>query len=173
MIKLYFIRHGQSEYNKAGLLAGSTDTPLTDLGREQALAAGIAAKDLGVELMFASPLGRARETAEIMAGQMGYPAQNIIFDARLKERHFGSLEGTVWNYGVDLTGTAGLESIEHLHARVASVIADIRERPERSILIVAHGATGRLIREVTDATQAYKFNNTTVKSNNAEIIQLI
>lgn len=173
MIKLYFIRHGQSEYNKAGLLAGSTNTPLTDLGREQARTAGIAAKDLGVELIFASPLSRARETAEIMADEMGYPSQNIIFDERLKERHFGGLEGSVWEPGIDLTGAVDLEEIAQLHARVAAVIAEISQRSEGTILIVSHGATGRMIREVTDPTHGYKFDNITVRSNNAEIIQLI
>lgn len=173
MKSIYFIRHGESVMNAQGLLAGSTDTPLTDTGREQARLAGQQAKELGITLIYASPLSRARETAEIMAREMGHPPDQIVFDERLVERHFGSLEGTVWEFGIDLSGAVDLETIAHLHNRVASIMTEIQERAEETILIVSHGATGRMIREVLDYTHAYTFNNTTVKSNNAQLMKVL
>jgi broad specificity phosphatase PhoE len=63
----YFLRHGESESNKAGRMQGRGDSPLSVRGREQAREAGLWMRDRRVQLVLTSPLARARETAEIIA----------------------------------------------------------------------------------------------------------
>src|SRR5690606_2527197 len=71
MKKLYFIRHGLSVMNRQGVFSGSIDTPLTDEGRKQAKRAGKLARDFGIDYIVSSPLARALETAQIIAGEIG------------------------------------------------------------------------------------------------------
>ena len=91
--ELYVLRHGQTEWNAAGRMQGHMDSPLTDLGREQAAMQGriLRALDLPADVTFhCSPQGRARQTAEIaLAGLTEAP----VFDHRLKEVSVGAFEG--------------------------------------------------------------------------------
>jgi len=68
---LYFLRHGESDWNVARLCIGQLDRPLTDRGRAQALAAGARCRSLGVELIFHSPLSRAADTAHAISQATG------------------------------------------------------------------------------------------------------
>lgn len=157
--------------NAEALLAGRTDTPLTETGKAQALAAGVEAKELSIDLIIASPLDRAHTTANIIAEQIGYPLDSIILDERLMERDFGEAEGAPWVFGMDISDTPGLEPIEDLHKRVAEVLDFAKSRPETIVLIVAHGAVYRMFHELTSTD--YTFDNIALKSKNAEIIKLI
>lgn len=170
MTHLYFIRHGQSAMNAVGLFAGSLDSPLTDTGREQAKAAGKAAKSLGIDIIISSPMSRAYETAQIIARELGIDESHIVLDEDLVERHFGEREGQPWQPGIDLSGTPGLEPIEQFRARVNAGLQRAQNRPEGVVLIVAHGAVYRMLRELTEAD--YTFLNTTAYSENAQVIQL-
>ena len=67
--KLYLIRHGETQANKTGVLMGSTDTPLNDQGRQQAMMLRDRTTALEVDSIFASPLSRAVETASIVFGE--------------------------------------------------------------------------------------------------------
>jgi broad specificity phosphatase PhoE len=71
--RFYFLRHGESEGNRTNTIQGHQDYPLSDLGRRHARAAGRWLADKDVELLYASPLERARETAEIIARESGAP----------------------------------------------------------------------------------------------------
>jgi broad specificity phosphatase PhoE len=66
-----FVRHGESEANRLGIVQGHKDSPLSQAGREHARAAGRWLTDEGVELVFTSPLSRSRETATILAEVAG------------------------------------------------------------------------------------------------------
>ena len=88
----YFVRHGETETNAAGLIAGSLDVVLTARGREQAFAAGEALSSEPITAIYVSPLKRARETAEPIAARFHLPL--IILDD-LAERRWGALEGRV------------------------------------------------------------------------------
>jgi broad specificity phosphatase PhoE len=102
---LYFIRHGETDWNLEGRLQGQTDTPLNTTGRRQAAACGHILGDLlgrdGQPLSHyacvASPLTRARETMELMLGAMPAPLRPdppiYRTDDRLKELTFGAWEG--------------------------------------------------------------------------------
>ena len=87
---LYLIRHGQTEWNLKKRLQGGKDSPLTALGRQQAQAVAVSLKTQPPSLLLSSPLGRARTTAEIIAGALGLTVEE---DDRLGELRFGAAEG--------------------------------------------------------------------------------
>jgi probable phosphoglycerate mutase len=98
---IYYIRHGETEWNAEGRLQGAQDIPLNDLGRKQAVSAGsilahLLARDRRSEqsLSFvASPLGRARSTMELVRGVLRLPFDYSI-DDRLREIGYGRWEGS-------------------------------------------------------------------------------
>jgi broad specificity phosphatase PhoE len=99
---IYYIRHGQTEWNAAGRFQGSRDIPLNDLGREQAAHAGGILKDLfarherGADSVgyVSSPLGRARSTMEFVRSQLGLLPDDYALDDRLREIGYGHWEGS-------------------------------------------------------------------------------
>jgi broad specificity phosphatase PhoE len=88
----YFLRHGQTDWNRDGRYQGTSDTPLNETGVTQAKAAASAIATVRINRIVASPLIRALKTAEIVAEKTGVP---IYVDRDLRERHFGSFEGLV------------------------------------------------------------------------------
>jgi broad specificity phosphatase PhoE len=102
MPTIYYIRHGETEWNAEGRLQGVQDIPLNDLGRAQAanaggILAGLFARDGRNEqsLPFvASPLGRARSTMELVRGVLKLPVGGYAIDDRLREIGYGSWEGS-------------------------------------------------------------------------------
>ena len=144
---LLFLRHGQTDWNAQGLFQGRTDIPLNETGREQARAQAeaLVSHEPPVDVIYASPLLRASETAEIVQQALGVP---IDFDERLVERCFGDLEGTPIVRGQDEEGLArhGAESFSVLHERVKGFLDDIAvRRPGQCVLVVAHGNVGRMV----------------------------
>lgn len=103
---LYFIRHGETDWNRLGRLQGQTETPLNARGRAQAKAAAvhlrraIAADGLEGRLadlpFHASPMARTRASAEILRGELGLDPFGYTTDDRLKEVAFGEWEGRSW-----------------------------------------------------------------------------
>jgi broad specificity phosphatase PhoE len=99
---IYYIRHGETEWNADGRLQGVQDIPLNDLGRKQAAAAGailagLFERDGRDERSFpfvASPLGRARSTMELVRGALKLPPQGYSIDDRLREIGYGHWEGS-------------------------------------------------------------------------------
>jgi uncharacterized phosphatase len=136
-----FIRHGQTDWNRDDKLQGSSDIPLNELGRQQAREAAALLAPGGWQVVVSSPLRRARETAEIIAAELGielgpsYPG--------FVERDYGSLEGTSssetmarWPHR-DYPGAESLRSVVGRGlAGLASVWADFGDR---DVVIVCHG----------------------------------
>ena len=99
---IYYIRHGETQWNAEGRLQGTQDVPLNDLGRKQAADAGGILADLfardgrnGQSLAFvASPLGRARSTMELVRGALKLPPCDYSIDDRLREIGYGHWEGS-------------------------------------------------------------------------------
>jgi uncharacterized phosphatase len=172
MKKLYFIRHGLSEMNKQGLFAGRADTPLTDEGRAQAKAAGAKAKDLKIDLIISSPLSRARETAEIISREIGYPVDRIKFSDLLIERHWGDLEGTPHIVVHDLDEVPNAETSKDLLSRGESALRYLESLEANNILVVSHGTFGRALRHyiVEDLPFINKSGDKSISLPNGEII---
>ncbi|MGJ4891458.1 histidine phosphatase family protein [Bradyrhizobium sp. HKCCYLR20261] len=98
---IYYIRHGETEWNALGRLQGTQDIPLNALGRVQAVQAGnilseLVARnghDAGRLPYVASPLIRARATMELVRGALKLPVADYALDARLREIGYGKWEG--------------------------------------------------------------------------------
>jgi alpha-ribazole phosphatase len=147
-------RHGQTDFNAGARFQGQTDTPLSDLGREQARRLGERLAREDIDAAYASDLSRARETAEIALAERAIP---VRLDARLREVAFGRWEGLTFaeierKYPGDVVARerdrvhfaqpGGGESLVQLGARVQAFIAEVLPRHEgRSVLMVAHGGT--------------------------------
>ena len=144
-------RHGQTDYNLAWRIQGSTDIPLNAVGLGQAryVAPHIAAA--GPAHFVASPLQRAYATALEAARLVD---REVATDARLQERCFGQFEGLTrteiaeryprefaqWRAGEEPVGV-GVETKEHVGARVAAAITEASEGMDGGLLVVtAHGA---------------------------------
>lgn len=94
-MKLILLRHGESQWNLENRFTGWEDVPLTVSGISEAKFAGhqINKKKIIINSLFTSQLQRAIHTAEIVADQIDFNRQDIEYDWRLNERHYGSLQG--------------------------------------------------------------------------------
>ncbi len=89
-MKIYFVRHGETDWNKERKIQGQVDIPLNEFGRHLARETAKGLRDVPFDVCFTSPLGRARETAEIILEGRDVP---ILEDKRILEMNFGVLEG--------------------------------------------------------------------------------
>jgi broad specificity phosphatase PhoE len=153
-LTLLLVRHGQSEWNAAGLLQGQTpDVPLTELGHAQAAAAAAELADLRPGALLSSDLLRAVQTAEHCARATGLP---LVTSAALREQGYGELEGRpsreLWDV-VDWTdphwSAPGGESLTELHARVQAFVKELAAEPPADVIaLVTHGDTIRAAQAV-------------------------
>ena len=89
-MNIYFIRHGETDWNKVRKLQGQIDIPLNEFGRQLAVETAPALKDISFDIVFTSPLGRAKETMEIVLGGRDV---KVVEDERIMEMGFGIYEG--------------------------------------------------------------------------------
>jgi broad specificity phosphatase PhoE len=185
MQTLYFIRHGESEDNAAGVWAHKT-SPLTEKGKEQARQTGREARQQGLQfdVILVSPLPRTQQTAQLIAEELGHPMQALETINELVERDWGSMTGTphISRLGSSvapdyLEAASGTEKLAALQDRAARVLAQLRERPEEHILVVGHGAFARALRRVLTnrpATEEYDAEaRARIYLQNAQIVRLI
>ncbi|UQA62722.1 histidine phosphatase family protein [Polyangium aurulentum] len=90
LLEIVIVRHGQSEGNRDQVFTGHSPSPLTELGRRQAEATAERISLRPVDLIYASDLPRAMQTAEPLVGRTGAP---FVTDAALRERDIGELTG--------------------------------------------------------------------------------
>lgn len=93
---IYLIRHGESEANINKKFCGITDVELSGTGIKQAINAGEKLKEETIHNIFSSPLRRAQNTAEIIAGIIGFNKNNIIIENCITEVNFGIFENLTW-----------------------------------------------------------------------------
>jgi broad specificity phosphatase PhoE len=143
----WFIRHGETDWNAQNLSQGAVDVPLNPTGEAQAHAAARLLVDRGIEAIYASPLSRARRTAEIIGASLGL-AVEVVPD--LREVAFGDREGQPMGdwFHEWIAGRftpAGGEAFAALRARAVAAINALLARPPAP-LIVAHGSFFRALR---------------------------
>ncbi|MCD1267441.1 histidine phosphatase family protein [Microbacterium sp. MEC084] len=146
MTLLALVRHGQTDWNAERRIQGRTDIPLNDTGRAQDLLAAEALRDGGWQRIASSTLGRATETAEIIASALGLepPATH----PGLMERDYGVAEGTLvadfharYDGGVPVPGA---ETHEELTERALAALAEVvAQEPDAPTIVVAHGGVIR------------------------------
>ncbi len=176
MTRFIVIRHGETEWNRLGRQQGHLDSPLTPLGRKQAEAMAAGLRSFRCDGCYASDLGRARETADIIVRALGLAYET---DVRLRERHLGALQGFTYDefavHHADelerFKGSdpdfrlSGGESERDRRERHTACLEDLaRRHPGRAILIVAHGGTLRSFMDRTlgippGAKRAYALPN--------------
>jgi broad specificity phosphatase PhoE len=157
---IVFVRHGETDWNAEARLQGHRDIPLNEKGRSQARRNGEAIAKQFAEIesfdYVASPLGRTRETMEIVRATLGLKPADYRLDDRLKEAFFGDWEGftigelsrshpdkiaerksDIWEFE-----PPGGESYRRVSERVGQWVASL----ERPTLAVAHGGVWRVLR---------------------------
>jgi len=156
---LYYIRHGETDWNREARLQGQREVPINATGRAQAHASGDILRDLiargpRIELDFvASPLGRARETMEIVRATLGVDPASYRVDGRLREIAFGSWEGFTLDE-LRRTSPDAVEAREHdkwefvppgaeSYAAMSRRVRDWYDELERDTVAVAHGGVLR------------------------------
>lgn len=171
MKTVYFVRHAQSQANVDGLMAGSEfETPLTKDGENQAKEAGEYLKNKGIEVIVCSPMKRTVKTAQIIAKEIGYDAKKIVTNPLLTERGLGYYSGKPFEEFLNDQNSGhvvddDMESFEALHDRVQEAFRWLRSLKQDTILVVSHGATGRMFRVVDrelaqdDFHQMERFDN--------------
>lgn len=160
---IYYLRHGETDWNKTGRLQGTLDIPLNDGGREQAVHAGRLlggllardGRDMNTLPFVASPLGRARMTMQLAREQLALPPSGYALDERLREIGYGSWEGRTLAeaeaqdpelYARRLqdkwtVGAPGGETYLDVQRRMQAWYDDLRT----DTVAVAHGGTARAL----------------------------
>jgi len=159
MDRLLLARHGESQFSARGLVNGDPGVacPLTDTGRDQARALGEALRDEPIDLCAVTEFERVRETAELALGGRDVPT---IVVPHLNDPRYGEFEGGpldryrtwVWESG-PLDAPFGGEHRGELAGRYAQGLRNLLERPEESILLVAHSLP---IRYALDAAEGLR-----------------
>jgi probable phosphoglycerate mutase len=147
MDEVVLARHGESESSAAGIVGG--DSPLTATGREQARRLGDQLAGFPAKVALCSAARRARETAEIALEGRGIPVETLH---DLGDVRFGDFDGRpLTEYRDWISAHAptkavpGGESRAETLARFASAFRDVLARPERHVMVVAHGLTIRAL----------------------------
>lgn len=153
MKRLYLLRHGQTEFNVKKLVQGRCDSPLTDLGRKQAGMAAAWLKAHGVvpDKVVSSSLGRAMDTASLVARELLGPDAAVEPCEGIIERCYGTFEEgphdalptDVWDPGEDLVPFGG-EGSKALQERIVATLTNIMgSEGIETLLAVSHGSASR------------------------------
>lgn len=155
---IYLIRHGETDWNLEKRMQGTTDIPLNDKGKRQALNIAKHIKKIPFHAIYSSPLSRAFKTASIIA--LHHPQVEIIKLHSLRERSFGVMEGKTqkefdgmhpglnweqsWYYPSFCPPNG--ESLEDVYKRVSKSIKKIlATHDNETIALISHGVTLRMI----------------------------
>ena len=164
-VPTWFLRHGESDANAAGVFAGQgVDSPLTVVGRNQARHAA-ALVPTEVEWIVASPLSRAVATAEIVRQICGI-SFDVEIDPRAIEYDVGSAAGlrTRPMTAIEMTERFGAEDPDEFAVRVRSLLDDLSLR-EGAGLLVSHAGVGRMIRTLCQGRQPSEFRDQALPEN--------
>lgn len=153
---IYVVRHGQSESN-IGPVRQGTESPLTEKGREEAAFVAKRVKNLPVEALISSSFVRARQTAEIISGEIGKPVEysDLFAERRMSSELKGISHQDPLNIRVNklirehfhLPGWrhSDEENFDDLKQRAGEALSYLENRPEQNILVVSHGIFARVL----------------------------
>lgn len=137
---IYFVRHGQTNWNLEGRIQGQTDIPLNEKGLLQAKEIKEKLKGIKFEKVFCSPLKRTLQTAKTI-----YDGE-IIIDERIKERNNGELEGKLKSeiknfpdFNNPDNSEYNIEPIKSFNGRIKSFLDEVKQTyKDKNILVVTH-----------------------------------
>jgi len=150
LMSLYLLRHGQTDWNKDGIIQGRYDTSLNETGKKQAEEAGVLLENIPLSRCYVSPLYRARQTAEIALKGKDIP---LLEEDRLVEMAYGIYEGTDWkaegyqktrkNLAMRYPGGESYLDVAH---RVFSFLDELKDiASNEDVLIVCHRGVARMV----------------------------
>lgn len=148
MKRIFFLRHGETDWNVQGRFQGIENISLNEHGLQQAADCGRRLKEAGVtfDCVISSPLDRAYQTAKAVAEQLGIT--EIQKDQRLIERDFGAVSGrkreereTMLASGIDLK----MEEESKVAERMQQIMEEFCDKEYERILMVSHGASIRAL----------------------------
>ena len=154
-MKLYVMRHGQTDWNVLRKVQGCSDTELNENGIKQAQNAKEKFEEYPIDVILCSPLKRTRKTIEIMNKDKKIP---VIYEEKLLERSWGKIEGIqgeeadyffnqhdYWNYHTNLK-IKEIEPVVDCCQRVWEFIEEIKEKyAGKNVLCVTHRGIARVI----------------------------
>ena len=156
----YYVRHGETDWNRERRFQGQLDIPLNSVGVEQARAASKKVGGLEIKAIYTSPLGRAFETAKYFQTALGC-SLDVIDD--LREANVGVHEGTIrgawyeqWKAGILLP--EGAETYDGFIQRALGAINRALAHPS-PVLIVAHGVVYRAIKQYAGLDDDFRLLN--------------
>ncbi|MBQ9142467.1 MAG: histidine phosphatase family protein [Lachnospiraceae bacterium] len=172
-MKLYLIRHGETDQNKIKCLQGRTDIELNAYGRELAYKTAEGLREVDFHMIFTSPLKRARETAEIIKGERNIP---MIVEERIQEISFGAYEGLCYgkeHYSIPdkdfmnffdkpecYVTPPGGESFAEVLARTGAFLQELmgkKELADKTILLSTHGCALKALLAAARNTELANF----------------
>ena len=150
-MKIYILRHGQTEWNKENRVAYNKELLLNETGLKQAEYARKQLENIDYDLVISSPFIRAKTTAEIANNGR----KEIIIDERLSERNIGIIDGEplekvnltdIFNYYKNIE-IEGAENMQDFCKRVWSFLDELKEKyPDKTILLATHNIVIRAIK---------------------------
>ncbi|CAN5853048.1 histidine phosphatase family protein [soil metagenome] len=176
----YLVRHGETEWNAIARMQGQWDSPLTRRGREHARTSGRLLARLGVDAVFASPLGRVRETLAIVSEHVDIEP---VFDDQLMEWSAGAWSGQLyadlphrwpeewaaWTADRYHQRSPGGENFVDLACRARSFVDAANRAPGERVAVVAHGFFNCALAEVllglsmAETMQIHQANDTVIR----------
>ena len=168
--EIWFVRHGETDWNRDQRIQGRTDTPLNETGHRQAAAIAAALRkhlpSLDGHRLEVSPLARPRQTLQHVLDAYGLGWERVRIEPRLAEIHFGALEGRTWaelnRLGIrpedDPAGyhawrPQGGESYADATTRVAEWLDGL---DHDRLVVVAHGGVSRILRGLVLGLEAHE-----------------
>lgn len=149
-MKLYVIRHGETDMGKDRIIA-TEEEPLNNTGIEQAINLGIKLNNMNIDLIYCSPIQRAKHTLKLFDLNKDIP---IIIDERIKERDMGIYEKVsfdnlnlkdFWGINSEIDYPE-LESMKSVYKRVSEFLNEVKDKySDKNILVVTHGGVSKAI----------------------------
>ncbi|MCL2639148.1 MAG: histidine phosphatase family protein [Oscillospiraceae bacterium] len=176
---LYVVRHGETDFNEQGRYCGSTDIPLNENGIKQAKQLAEKLTTVNLDIIVASSLTRAKQTAEIINEGINIP---LILSDEFWERNMGDYEGLsreeielnhpdMWEK-LDDASTSG-EAFSEFEKRIINALKKLENNyPDKNVLLVAHGGVAMAInRHYNNLTYEEMCNG--FRLGNCEVIKYI
>jgi broad specificity phosphatase PhoE len=156
-LRLFVVRHGETTWVRERRFSGSRDIPLTEAGRRQCAAVARTLASSGVAAVYASPLERARASAEVIAEPHGLP---VRIASAFSEMAFGPWEGLTgpevrerfpeaweqWRSAPHLCAMTGGDTLTGVAERVAAGVEALRAaHPGQTVVLVSHAIVTRVL----------------------------